>query len=336
MAASRAGAAARGRFSLKGEIDMKIAFVGLGGVGGYYGGTAARACEGGEHRVSFLARGEHLRVIRERGLTVRTVDGEFVARPYAASDDPEELGRSDLVVFAVKGYDLDAAARAASRLVGPDTVVLPLLNGVNNPAVLAEALPPCRILNGCVYISARIEEPGLVVQSGGSRKLFFGPEDGVTEPFAPVLSFLRGAGIDAVLTDRVGEAVWTKFIMLAPFAGVTSLFDRDFGGVLSQKDSRAMLEGMMREVLALSRAKGVELPPDIVSESIAKGEAFPPDTKSSMQLDCERGKRTEIESLLGYVVREGERSGSDVHLTRGVYDALKMRTERPCDEAGRR
>ncbi|OPZ40476.1 MAG: 2-dehydropantoate 2-reductase [Synergistetes bacterium ADurb.BinA166] len=209
---------------------MKIAFVGLGGVGGYYGGTAARACEGGEHRVSFLARGEHLRVIRERGLTVRTVDGEFVARPYAASDDPEELGRSDLVVFAVKGYDLDAAARAASRLVGPDTVVLPLLNGVNNPAVLAEALPPCRILNGCVYISARIEEPGLVVQSGGSRKLFFGPEDGVTEPFAPMLSFLRGAGIDAVLTPyrecrNTRQPTYSTFYSCAA-AAVSSLLER--------------------------------------------------------------------------------------------------------------
>ncbi|MBP6333136.1 MAG: 2-dehydropantoate 2-reductase [Aminivibrio sp.] len=310
---------------------MKIVFVGLGGVGGYYGGKTARAFEGGgEHRVMFLARGEHLRIISEKGLKVYAQDEEFFARPFLATDNPGEIGTADLVVFAVKGYDLRAAAHAAAPLVGPETAVLPLLNGVNSPDILAAELPPCRLLNGCVYISARIEGPGIVRQTGGSRKLFFGPVSGSRETVLPVEEMLRKSGIDATLVEDVNEAVWTKFIFMAPFAGVTSLFGRTFGEVLAGQDSQPMLEGMMREIRELAVLKGVTLPSDIVELSLAKGVAFPPDTKSSMQLDCEKGRRTEIETFLGFVVREGERLGADVHLTRGVYDALRMRSDHPC------
>lgn len=310
---------------------MKIVFVGLGGVGGYYGGKAARAFEGGEeHQVMFLARGDHLRAITDKGLKVLAQDEEFLARPFLATDDPSEIGPADLVVFAVKGYDLQAAARTAAPLVGPETAVLPLLNGVNSPDILAGTLPRCRMLNGCVYISARIEGPGVVRQTGGSRKLFLGAVSGGREEFLPVEEMLRKAGIDAALVEDVNEAVWTKFIFMAPFAGVTSLFGRTFGEVLAGQDSLPVLEGMMREIQALAALKGVSLPADIVEISLAKGVAFPPDTKSSMQLDCEKGRRTEIETFLGFVVREGDRLGCDVHLTRGVYDALRMRADHPC------
>ncbi len=310
---------------------MKIVFVGLGGVGGYYGGKAARAFEGGEeHQVMFLARGDHLRAITDKGLKVLAQDEEFLARPFLATDDPAEIGPADLVVFAVKGYDLQAAARTAAPLVGPETAVLPLLNGVNSPDILAGTLPRCRMLNGCVYISARIEGPGVVRQTGGSRKLFLGAVSGGREEFLPVEEMLRKAGIDAALVEDVNEAVWTKFIFMAPFAGVTSLFGRTFGEVLAGQDSLPVLEGMMREIQALAALKGVSLPADIVEISLAKGVAFPPDTKSSMQLDCEKGRRTEIETFLGFVVREGDRLGCDVHLTRGVYDALRMRADHPC------
>ena len=219
---------------------------------------------------------------------------------------------------------------AAAPLVGPDTAVLPLLNGADNNEILKEALPPCKVLNGCVYISARIEAPGVVVQSGGNCKLFFGAPGAGAEEFRPLEEMFKRAGIDATLARNIDEEVWTKFIFLSPFAGVTSLFGKNFGEVLSGADSRPMLEGMMKEIRTLAGLRGVSLPGDIVEQSLAKGEAFPPDTKSSMQLDCERGKRTEIEPLLGFVVREGERLGADVPLTRGVYDALRMRMELPC------
>ena len=315
---------------------MKIVFVGLGGVGGYYGGKVARAFEGsGEHQVVFMARGEHLAAIREKGLEVQARDEQFIARPFLASHDPEEIGPADLVIFAVKGYDLRSAALEAAPMVGPETAILPLLNGANNDEVLREVLPPCRVLNGCVYISARIEAPGVVVQSGGNCKLFFGSPEGETESLRPLEEMFKKAGIDAALAENIDEEVWTKFIFLSPFAGVTSLFSKNFGEVLSGAESRPMLEGMMKEIKTLAGLKGVSLPGDIVEQSLAKGEAFPPDTKSSMQLDCERGKRTEIEPLLGFVVREGERLGADVPLTKGMYDALRMREELPCaDESG--
>ncbi len=310
---------------------MKIVFVGLGGVGGYYGGKTARAYEeGGEHQVAFMARGEHLAAIKEKGLEVRAKEEQFFAKPFIASDDPAKIGKADLAVFAVKGYDLLSAARAAAPLVGPETAVLPLLNGANNDEILKEALPPCRILNGCVYISARIEAPGVVVQSGGNCRLFFGAPGEGPEKYRPLEEMFKKAGIDAILAENINEEVWTKFIFLSPFAGVTSLFGKNFGEVLSGSDSRPMLEGMMKEIRTLAGLRGVALPADIVEQSLAKGEAFPPDTKSSMQLDCERGRKTEIEPLLGFVLREGERLGADFPLTRGVYDALRLREETPC------
>ena len=308
-----------------------VAFVGIGGVGGYYGAMVARRCtEEGEGRVVFVARGEHLSAIRERGLQVYAADEEFTVRPTFVTDRPSEAGVMDLVVFAVKGYALEEAARDAIPLVGPETVVLPLLNGVDNGEILSRILACGRVGNGCVYISARREGPGVIRQTGGSRKLFFGPLSGDRAPFLAVEQFLRRCSIDAARADPIGEAVWTKFIFMSPMAGVTSLWGKTFGEVLAQEESLSMAEGMMREIRSLAQEKRIALPEDIVEQSLAKARAFPPDTKSSMQLDCEKGSPTEIETFLGYVVREGDRLGLDVHLTRGVYDALKLRSDQPC------
>lgn len=307
-----------------------VAFVGIGGVGGYYGAMVARRCmeeDGG--RVVFVARGENLRAIRERGLRVHAVDEEFTARPTLATDRVDEAGIMDLVIFAVKGYALEKAAKDAVPLVGQETVVLPLLNGVDNGDTLSRILSCGHVGNGCVYISARREEPGVIRQTGGSRKLFFGPLSGDRTPFLAAERFLRRCGIDATLVDPIDEAVWTKFIFMSPMAGVTSLWGKTFGEVLAGEESLSMAEGMMREIRTLAEEKRIALPEDIVEQSLAKARAFPPDTKSSMQLDCEKRSPTEIESFLGYVVREGDRLGLDVHLTRGVYDALKLHPDQP-------
>ena len=310
---------------------MKIVFAGLGGVGGYYGAVVARFLERSkEDRAVFLARGEHLRAIRDRGLKVITPEGEFTARPALATDDPAEAGLADVLVVAVKGYDLESAGKEFAPLVDEHTIVLPLLNGVNSPEILGSVLPSCRMLNGCVYISSSIEAPGVIRQTGGSRKLFFGPTAGEAEEFRFLEGFLQKSGVDAALLEDIDEAVWTKFIFLSPFAGATSLFHRNFGEILAGEDSSPMLRGMMQEIETIARMKGISLPQDIVELSMEKGRSFPPETKSSMQLDCERGKRTEVDSLLGFILREGERLGADVPLTRGVYDALLLRATQPC------
>lgn len=310
---------------------MRIAFVGIGGVGGYYGGMVARAAElSGGADVFFIARGDHLAAIREKGLRVVATDGEYTARPLVATDRPEEIGVTDVVVFAVKGYALEKAAREAIPLVRRNTAVLPLLNGVNSTEVLSAILPSCRMLNGCVYLSAHRDGPGVVRQTGGSRKLFFGPVSGEKGDFSSLERFFRGCGIDATLEDPIDTAVWTKFLFMSPMAGTTSLLGKTFGEVLSDSESLALTEGMMRELQALAVRKDVPLPEDVVEQSIAKARAFSPGTKSSMQRDCERGEATEIETFLGYVVAEGDRLGVDVHLTRGVYDALKLRMIQPC------
>ena len=309
---------------------MRIAVVGIGGVGGYYGGKLARHYHSQEDvEVIFVARGEHLRRIRENGLKLIHAEGEFLAKPDLATDDPAALGKMDLVIFSVKGYDLESAAKQMGDNIGEKTAVLPLLNGVDNAEKLKALLPGGRILNGCVYLSAFIEAPGVVRQAGGSCKLFFGPEGGSTEAFRPIEKILGQATIDALLVENILEVVWEKYLFLSPIAGVTSLYREPFGPVMADKEKSDLLLGLMGEVKKAADAEGVRLPQDIVERSRDMAAGFPPETKSSMQLDFERGKRTELESLAGYIVRKGPGLGLEVPLHNMVYSRLTKKLQVP-------
>jgi len=305
---------------------MNIAIFGIGGVGGYYGGLLARRYEGGEtHRVSFVARGEHLRMIREKGLKVITQEGEFVARPAVATDRPEKIGPLDLVLVTVKGYDLDTAARALAGVAGKDTVVIPLQNGVDNAERLRAHLPGGRVMNGTVYISSRIVEPGVVQQLGGACSLFFGPEEGDVAPYREIESLLRDAGIKATLSGEISKEVWKKFLFISPVAGATALFDKPLGGVLEDGEASRLLEGMMTEVDRVARAKGIDLPRDAVLQAMETVARFPYETKTSFQVDVEKGRRTEIETLIGYVIRAGESLGIETPFNLRTYQALSKK-----------
>jgi len=302
---------------------MNIAIVGIGGVGGYYGGCLARRYEAGEeHRVSFVARGEHLKKIREKGLKVMTTEGEFTARPAMATDRPEDLGPLDLVIVTVKGYDLDGAARALAGVTGKSTVVIPLQNGVDNADRLRALLPETRVLNGTVYISSRIVEPGVVQQLGGACSLLFGPEREPVDPYREIESLFREAGIKAVLSETIAVEVWKKFLFISPVAGATALFGKSLGGVLEDREAFSLLEGMMNEVDRVARARGIALPGDAVSQAMETVARFPYETKTSFQVDVEKGRKTEIETLLGYVVRGGKALGIDTPHTQRTYEAL--------------
>lgn len=303
---------------------MRIVIIGLGGVGGFFGALlAGRYASDPEHEVIFVCRGTHGEVIREKGLTLITIDGEtFSVKPDVVTDDPAGIGKADMVIFAVKGYDLQQAALSVAPVVKEDTVVISLLNGVNNAALLSELLPGAKILNGCVYISSRMEEPGVVRHVGGPAKIFFGPEDGKIDPYGLAEKILRDAAINAELTDRIELEVWRKFMFMSPFAGVTTLKGETFGEVLASGGSFELLKGMMEELEQLGRFKGVDLPSDIVSLSIETGRKFPPETKSSMQLDFEKGKRNELETFIGYVVRECREAGIEAPDYTKTYEGL--------------
>jgi len=306
---------------------MRIGIIGIGGVGGYYGGKLALKYSGrSKHEVIFFARGAHLEAIRRDGLRLVTVDGEYLVRPAQATDNAGEIGPLDLAIFCTKSYGLEDAARAVAGNLFDDSVVLPLLNGVDITERLRAVLPRGAVLYGGVFISSAIQGPGVVKQVGGTGQLFFGPADPAdVETYRPIETLLRDAGIKAELSADALLPLWTKYIFIGPMAGVTSLTGKPFGEVLGDPADRALVEGMMKEIEAVARKKGVRLPPDIVETSLGKAAAFAPTTKTSMQLDYERGNRTELDIFTAYMVKAGKELGIPVPLHKKVYVELLQR-----------
>jgi 2-dehydropantoate 2-reductase len=303
---------------------VKIAVVGLGGVGGYFGGKIARKYAGSpEHRVVFVARGAHLAAIRSDGLLLKTVEGDFRVKPDLATDSPSEAGKCDLVLLCVKEYALEEAASMLVPLLHENTVVLPVLNGVDIAERLRSLLLRGVVLSGCVYISAFIEAPGIVRQAGGSCQLLFGPDDGQAEMYRPLETLLKEAEIKAELSAVIAVPLWTKYLFVSPMAGVTSLKGLCFGDVMADEKGRGMVRGLMAEIECLAAAKGIALPADSVDRGIATVERFPYATRSSMQLDYEKGKRTELELFIGYAVRAGRILGVPMPLHDELYAALR-------------
>ena len=222
----------------------------------------------------------------------------------------------------MKEYDLETAAAEIAPLLHAGTAVLPVLNGVDIAERLRAIIPRGVVLSGLVYISAFVEAPGVVRQVGGSCQLVFGPDDGKSDQYRPLEAFLKEAGIKAELSNDIAVPLWTKYLFVSPMAGVTSLTGKNFGEVMADAKGRAMVRGLMAEVERLARAKGIALPPDSVERGIATVERFPPATKSSLQLDFEKGKRTELELFIGFAVRAGRSLGVPMPLHEELYAAL--------------
>jgi 2-dehydropantoate 2-reductase len=309
--------------SLK-ESIMKVAVIGIGGIGGYYGGKMAAKYAGAEeHQIIFIARGEHLKAIQQQGLRLMTVEDDLTALPALATDNPRDAGLFDLVLVCVKSYGLEEAARQIKDNIHSETVIIPLLNGVDIADRLKTILPKGRILSGCVYISARIESPGIVRQVGGSCQLIFGPDQANdVEKYRPIEAFLRKAGIKAELAGDIAVPLWTKYIFIDPLAGLTSLLGKPFGAILDNPIERIMLEGLMKEVELVARAQGVPFPDDIVATTMAKAASFPAATKTSMLLDFEKGRPTEIDIFMGYMVAAGKKLGISAPLHEKVQSEL--------------
>ena len=222
----------------------------------------------------------------------------------------------------MKGYDLENAARMISGNLHAGSITIPLLNGVDNVERLQPLVPAGTLLNGCVYISAHIAAPGTIKHAGGPGTLIFGPGDGVITPYKDLEVTLANAGIDAVLSDHIAVDVWSKYIFIGPLAGLTSMAAQPLGAILENTRFRIMLEGMMKEIKLIADARGVTLPPDIVTQSLATASKFPYETRSSLQLDFEKGGETEIETFTGYVVNTGRKLKIRTPYHDEVYAAL--------------
>ena len=299
---------------------MRIAIVGAGGIGGYYGGLLARA----GNEVALIARGAHLEAIRTAGLQVESVHGDFTVRPALATSDPAEVGPVDLILFTVKTYDLEEAGRAAAPLLGPDTVVLPLENGLEAPGMLGQLLGAERVLPGVTYVSASIAAPGRIRQVSELRRIVFGEADGGSTPRAErIREVLAASGIEVVLTGDIQAALWTKFIFMATAAGVCAAARLPLSAALACPETRALFQQALQEAAAVARAEGVALPADIAERTMRTGEGFPPGTRPSMLVDLEAGRRLELEAMSGAVVRRGEAGGVATPVHRVLYALLK-------------
>jgi len=298
---------------------MRIAIVGSGGLGGYYGGLLART----GHEVTFIARGAHLAALREKGLQVISVHGDFHVAPVRATADPAEAGPVDLVLVCVKTTAIDTAAKAARAMVGPDTVVMGLQNGIDAAERIGAAVGMDHVLGAVTWIAANIEAPGVIRQLSTFRRIVLGELDGRDTPrLQRTVEALGRMGITIEPTGAIRKVMWTKFVFIAGFSGVGTVARLEVGGYRSVPETRAMMTRMMREVEALARAAGVDLDRDVVDQALAVIDGAAPAMKTSMQRDVEAGRPSELESMIGVITRKGRELGVATPTADLVYAAL--------------
>jgi 2-dehydropantoate 2-reductase len=284
---------------------MRIAIVGSGGVGGYFGGRLAAAGED----VHFIARGAHLAALRERGLRIESPGGNVHVPRINVTDDATTIGPVDVVFFTVKLYDTDSALALLPPLVGAQTCVIPFQNGVDSVDVLTRAVGKSHVAGGTAYVAAVIAEPGLIRHTAMNR-LIFGAVSGQPSPaLQQLLAACQRAGFDATLSDRILVDIWAKFVRLSVFSGMTAVTRCPIGPIRKDPELRAMMEDALHESIAVARAKQIPLPSTTFSEIVASSAALPANARSSMLEDLERGRRLELPWLSGAVVRIGDEVG---------------------------
>ncbi len=304
---------------------MRIAVV---GIGGYLGGRLAhRFPPGGEHEILFAElSGPHLDAIRKNGLKLLAKDGDATVRPSLATDSHGELGTVDVALLCPKGYDLLEAAKMMKVAVDSHTVVILPGNGVGNAELAREGLGRGDVLSACIYISTHIQSPGVVEQMAGPRKFFFGNPNGELEPYRAIEAMFLEAGLNVELTPNILREVWSKYLFVEPLSVLTSLYEVPHGGLLDDTARKKQLLEMMSEVGSLAGKVGVDLPDGIVEQSMVKAEGFPSETRTSMQLDFQHGRPTEVETMIGYAVRKGRELGVPLPHHDEVYSALLRKT----------
>jgi 2-dehydropantoate 2-reductase len=307
---------------------MRVAVYGTGGIGGYFGGRLAQA--GAE--VHFIARGAHLHAIREHGLTVRSVKGDFEVRA-TATDDPADVGACDFVLFCVKTFDTDAAAARLGPLIAKDTAVVSLQNGVENEEKLARAVGADHVMGGAAFIFAEIAGPGVIRHTGGPASITFGELDGRASLRAErLLTYCEHAGIDAELSANIKTVLWAKLAFICAQAGMTAAVRLPIGDIRSSAAAWAAFGRLVDEVCALAEADGNPLPQAARERALALARAAEPGSFSSLHDDLVAGRRMELEALHGFVVRRAAACNLAVPTSEAVYAILQpwaSRNERP-------
>ena len=309
---------------------MRVAVVGVGGVGGYFGG---RLAVGGQD-VTFIARGATLAALRERGLIVESVKGDFTVRPVKATDAPREVGPVEVVLVGVKAWQVPAAAAEVPPLIGPDTVVVPLENGVEAADQLAAVLGGAAVAGGVCRIVAFQVAPGHVRHAGLEPTVVFGERD---RRASPRLERLRrafeAAGVTATIAPDVDIAIWEKFLFIAALSGLGAATRAPAGEVRALPETRALVVQALDEIAAVAHARGVALPADAVARTLAFIDALPAEATASMQRDIMEGRPSELEAQNGAVVHLGEAAGVPTPVNAFLYAVLLPQERRARGEA---
>jgi 2-dehydropantoate 2-reductase len=300
---------------------MKIAMMGSGGVGGYYG---ARLAQSG-HEVSFIARGAQGEAMRKSGLRVKSELGDLHLQPVRVFENPAQVGQVDLVVLAVKLWDTEKTAASLGPMIGPQAAVVSLQNGVDKDEILSRAVGREHVIGGVTHIGVVIAEPGVIAHTGKLARVTLGELDGSqSKRLGKIVEAFKGAGVETILSEDIRRVTWEKFAFLTAVSGLTALTRKPIGEVRSHPATRALLHEALREAAAVARAEGAALPDDFADAQLRLVDSLPPAMLSSMAQDLLRGRPLELEWLSGAVVRRGERKGIPTPVHCGIYAGLVL------------
>ncbi len=291
-------------------MKTRIGILGIGGVGGYFGGLLGKAyAESDAIEIIFIARGNTQNTIAQNGLKISTDTTESNVFPNLVSNDPAEIGTLDVLICATKTYDIENSLMSIKDCITSDTIILPLYNGVDGTERIQTLFPENTILKACVYIVSMITSPGNIKKIGSYEKLFFGSKTVPISKLEGLQSIFTNAKIESYLVENIEETIWEKFIFISALASATSYLNQNIGGILNNPTNKEFYISLLKEISAVALAKGINLPKDIVAQTLIKLEKSPQDNTSSMHRDVLAGNTTEVKSLTEYVVTEGLKYG---------------------------
>lgn len=307
------------------EKKIKILIAGIGGVGGYFGGLLAREFENNKSiEVFFLARGKHLDQIKIKGLSVAENKGTFIAYPKLATDNAIEIGEVDYVIICTKTYDLESVCQQLKPNISEKTIILSLLNGVNNHKIIEAFFPNTLIANGCVYLVSCISKPGLIEKSGNIESLFFGLDNKSETKLEQLNTLLQQAKIQSTLSTNISSIIWEKFIFLSSIATATSYFDCNIGEILNNQNKGKILERLVEEAIEIAHFKNVAIAENIFEKTMTKFSLLPAEITSSLHRDFQNKKpKTELEALTGFLVNEANLLGIKTPVFSKMFQNLK-------------
>jgi len=312
------------------QNKKKIAVLGIGGVGGYFGGCLARHFEKSNTiDIIFITRGDNKITLKSKGITLQTPEETFVAYPKLTSSDPSEIGTVDYMLCCTKMYDLEQSIRQYMPCIKNETVLVSLVNGVEGAATIKQLCPENEVLEGGAYIISSLIEPGVIRKTSKFSKLFFGTTEPKTNRQVKLAKILMKAGIDASVSKDSKAELWGKFLLISTMATLTSFLHCSIGEILADNKNKELLLSLMYELKAVAKASGIVFSGDIILQTLNIMSAMPFKATSSLQRDFEDGKATEVDTLVGYVVRMGKQLRISTPLYEVMYEKLTEPDAKP-------